>query len=229
MKNIRVNFTSIRIAVLILFILMQFFLIFIKKHYTLDTEVGPNTTPSPNIHRNIRIGQTFIAQRDNLARLDLMLGTHDRENNQDVFFELWDVESRETVVKKTFNASTVMNNRYNSVEFRPIKNSEGEKFRFNLASPQSTLENSISIWMNKKDIYPHGDYLLNNNISRGDLVFRVYSKRPVYTELGRIVRHYEGIFGSKAFLIVAIIFFEIVQILLLWSLLGFIHRNWKSP
>lgn len=228
MNSIRVNFSSIRIATLVLFIFMQVFLIFIKKHDTLDADVGPNTVPSPNIQGNIRIGQTFIAPRDNLARLDLMLGTHDRENNQDVFFELWNVTSREIIVKKTFNASTVMNNRYNSVEFLQIKNSERQKFRFNLSSPKSTLKDSISMWMNKKNIYQHGDYFLNNNISQGDLVFRVYSKRPIYKELGRIVRNYQGIFSSEAFLITAIIFFEIAQLILLWSLLGFIHRNWKS-
>ena len=223
------KFKIIKYTTLIIFILFQIYLIFIKKHYALDFEIYPNAVPSPNIFWNNIIGQTFIAERDNLARIDLMLGTHERINDKDVFFELWEIGSkRNLIIKKVFNASTVKNNLYYPIEFKPIKKSRHKKYYFILYSPESTPENSISIWMNEKDIYRFGECYFNHNAQRGDLNFRVYSKRPIYCELGRVVRNYSGILGNKLFLILTIIFFEIIQILFLAKLIDLVYYSLRK-
>jgi hypothetical protein len=234
MKGIRIDFYSFRFAVLLLFVGMQIFLIFVKKHDALDLDIGPNTHPSRNIFMNERLDQTFIAKKDGLARIDVMLGTHARENDKDVIFELAELlttenkSHRNILTQIVFNASTVKNNLYHSFKFSPIKNSQDKKYSFSFYSPESTYENSIAVWTNIQNIYKPGDYFFNGEFLSKEAVFRVYSQRPIFTELGRIVRNYEGIFGSKLFLILTIIFFEIIQIVFLWSLLGFIRKNWKS-
>jgi len=78
--------------------------------------------------------------------------------------------------------------------------------------------------MNDRNIYPKGDYLFNHHPERGDLIFRVYSKRPVFTELRRVVRNYSGIFGNVAFLVLAIVFFEAAQILMFSKLLDWFRH-----
>lgn len=229
MTHQRTRFQYVRIGILALFVLSQLYFIFLKHHYTLDIDTSPNSQPTPAIHSQTFIGQTFIAPRDNLARIDIMLGTHNRTNDKDIRFELWEIEpKRKQMVLDTFNAAEVQNNMYFSLKFQKVLDSQGKKYKFSLLSRESTLKNSISAWMNEDNIYRGGEYWLKDQRTKGDLIFRVYSKRPIFTELGRIVRNYRGIFGSKAFLIFVIIFFELMQILVLWTLLGYIHKTWKT-
>ena len=202
--------------VIFIFIFMNIYLIFIKKHECLDTEVFPNTDSSPNIYKGNTVGQTFIAEEDNLSCIEIMLGIYAKRNNKDVIFLLRDLNSNgEVLVQKEFNASEVRGDLFNSIQFRPIRESKGNKYYFELRSPLSTPQNSICAWMNKENIYPAGEYFFRGSKKEGDLVFRAYSKRPVITELDRIVRNYPGIFGKRWFLVVAIVFFEAIQLLVL--------------
>jgi hypothetical protein len=223
------RFTLVKYLILALFILLQVYLIFIKKHLTLVTDVFPNAQPTPSIFGDRKIGQTFVSDKDNLSQIDLMLGTYGRENDRDVVFQLWEfAPEKKLVLEKVFNASNVRNNLYNPIEVRPQKKSRYKKYYFLLYSPESSLDNSICAWMNEEDIYREGNFILDNQDRDGDLVFRVYSKRPVYTELGRIVRNYPGILGNVYFLILAIIFFIAVQILVLSKLLDFMYKNLRE-
>lgn len=229
MNTIKFSYKIFKSSFMILFILMQIFLIFLKRHHALDLDVTPNNQPSPNIYQTERVGQTFIAKRNSLARIDIMLGTHDRNNDKDIIFILRE-KSPERKVKRRiiFNASTIINNLYYPLEFKPIQRSKGKEYYFILQSPESTFENSICAWTNTNNIYREGAFVYNNSPVRGDLIFRIYSKRPIFTELKRIVRHNNGIFGSLWLLILAILFFEFVQILLLSKMLDFIHGKFHQ-
>ena len=79
--------------------------------------------------------------------------------------------------------------------------------------------------MNKKNIYGEGRLMLNNRPHLGDLVFRAYSKRPIHTELGRIVRNYPGVFGNKYVLMGVLGLFICVQVFVLHKLLGFLYKS----
>jgi len=216
------SFFLIKAGILFLFILLQVYLFFIKTHHTLDLEVYPNTNPSPNICAENTVGQTFIPKRDNISRIEVMLGTHERENDKDMIFSLWALTpERKLLVEKNFNASAVRNNLFNAIDFHPVSVSKNKKHYFQLQSPQSTPENSICAWMNGKNIYKQGVFIYNNKEAKGDLIFRVYAKRPIYKELNRITRNYTGIFTSYGFLIAAVIFFEVIQIVILIKLLEF--------
>jgi hypothetical protein len=210
----------IKYGVLFLFFLLQIYLIFLKKHDTLDLDVYPNTTPTQLIFGAQTVGQTFFARSDNLCRVDVMMGTLDRQNDRDLIFSLWDAGPTKTVVgSATVNTSRLLNNLYNSFVFKPIRKSKSREFEFILSSPTSWRENSVCAWMNDRNIYRRGTVLLNKAAGRGDLVFRIYSRRPVYTELHRIVRNNPGILGKTWFLILSILLFEAVSFLMLIKLL----------
>lgn len=229
MKIPKSKFTIFKYLFLLLFILFQVYLIFIRKHYALDIDASPGTNPSINIYQDLKIGQTFVSKRNNLARIDVAMGTHRRTNTKDVIFQLWEFSpKRELIVEKTFNASTVKDNLLFPLDFKPIKKSKGKTYYFAFSSPESTFENSVCTWMNKKNIYREGSFYLGNSRRRGDLVFRVYSRRPVFTELGRVVRNYSGLFASKTLLIVVIVLFEIVQVVFLSKLLDMIRQTFKE-
>ena len=215
----------LKAGVLALFLLLQVYFIFIKTHPTLDINVWPNEKPGPDLVSGERIGQTFVAKTDNLSRVEIMLGTHDRQSRQDILFKLFAVQSgRDLLVEKTFNASEVVNNRFHQIDFEPIRESRDRKYYFELISPGSKPEEAFCIWMNSRNIYRPGERLLNNKVHKGDLIFRIYSQRPIYSELGRIVKNYPGILGKTWFLIVTIIFFEAAQFLILVMLMNYFEK-----
>jgi hypothetical protein len=228
-RILRLKFAVIKFSMIILFILLQGYLIFLKKHDTLDIDARPNSQPTANIHSYHKIGQTFIARRDNLCGVDLMLGTHGRDNDKEIIFQLWqNTPEKKLVAQQEFNASDVVNNLYNPVRFLPIQHSEDQEYYFHLYSPESTPDNSICLWMNSDNIYDEGHLMLNGKPHLGDLVFRVYSKRPVYTEIGRIVRNYTGVFGNKYILMLIMVLFVSVQIVVLHKILDYMYGIFRQ-
>jgi hypothetical protein len=226
----RDSYKVFKFTALTLFLLMQLFLIFVKRHDTLDLDITPNTQPSPNIFSDGQVGQTFIARRNGLARIDIMLGTHGRTNDKDIVFKLQELTPEKKLSFTTsFNAANVKNNLYFPFRFRSIRHSRDKEYYFTLQSPESIPDNSICVWTNTKDIYRDGQYLFNDLTAEGDVIFRVYSKRPVFTELRRIVKNYPGIFGQVWLLFLAILFFEGIQILVFSKLLDFIRQTWRTP
>lgn len=229
MKGIRVKFIWIRGGLVILFVLMQVYLLALKKYDTLDIDVTPNNAPSINIWGDTQLGQTFLAKSHGLARIDVMLGTHGRNNTKDIIFELWELDSnKKQVTQQVFNAARINNNLYHPITFPLLLDSKGKQYLMTFKSPDSTFDNSICLWTHSQDIYTEGDYFVNQEKVSADVIFRVYARRPLISELGRIVSNYQGIFASQTFLVAAFIFFELVQILVLWILLGYIHKTWKT-
>ena len=221
---------NVKIGILVFFILLQLFLIFINKHQTLDLEVYPNTNPSPAVCYENTVGQTFVPKRDNISRIEIMLGTFGRENNRDIVFSLWELTpEKRMLTETTFNASSVKNNLFNAVDLSLKAVSRDRAYAFELRSPQSTPDNSICVWMNREDIYDQGAFIHNNQEAMGDLVFRVYSKRPIFKELSRITRNYSGIFASQAFLTAAVLLFVLIQILVLIKLLNLLESWLHKP
>jgi len=216
MKDKKKVFLIIRFVLITYFVLMNVYLFFVKKHMCLDTEVYENTNPTPNIFKKNTVGQTFTADNNDLCRIEVRFGTHGRKNDKKVRFQLWELTpDRKLAAELSFNAAEVKNNLFHSFDFKTLKESKDKKYYFKISSPQSAPQNSICAWMNKGNIYLSGEYFLKGSKKDGDLVFRVYSKRPVIAKLDRIVRNYPGIFGKRWFLIVVIVFFEAMMLLVL--------------
>lgn len=208
-----------------LFIVWQAGLIFVTKHDALDLDIGPNTQSTENIYQDNRVGQTFIAKRNGLARIDIALGTHGRTNRGTVFFRLWEETPERRLLREvTFNTATVKNNQFYAVRFKPVRRSFGRKYLFVLASAESTYENSICAWMNRRDIYPEGEYYFRQRPQGGDLMFRAYSRQTVAAELGRMVRKYGGALGSPVALAAAALFFIIIATAVFSKLLDLVLR-----
>jgi len=217
------NVALLKSGIVILFVLMQAFLIFLKRHPTLVLDVHPNNTPSPRVFGDHEVGQTFIARSNDLFRIDLMIGTYMQTIKGDVVFRLSEISpERRIICEGAIKGPGIKDNLYQPVEFKPIRRSNGRKYELAVFSPDSTVENSVSLWMNSRDIYRDGELLIDGLLARGDLVFRAYAKRPVIAELGRIVGNYPGILGSRVLLVAVILIFEAVQIALLRMLLNYL-------
>ena len=209
---------------------MQFLLICIKKHDTLDLNIDtfPRTEFSPHIFDATRVGQTFTATKNNLARIDVSFRKLGQIPTY-VQFTLYEMDTeRKIILKKRFNTSQILQNKYSSISFKLQQRSLGKKYLFVFYSPDSTFKNSLQAWINNQNLYRDGEYYLNNQAETGDLVFRIYYKRPIITELGRVTRNYTGIFRSTLFLILTIVFFIAVQILVFSKLLDYIYKSIKN-
>ena len=213
-------------AIIALFILLQVFLLFVAHHDTMGVDSYPNTVPTPNLLGGDRIGQTFMAPSDGLARIDVLLGTHARPNDKDIHFKLWELESaRALAADIVFNASDVRNNLYRAFRFPPRPKSKGRTYLFELESPASTPSNSIAVWMNTNDVCRDGEFIFDGRPAGGDLTFRAYARRTVWEELPRISRHGSGVFRSVFLLVAAIFLFEAAAIALLKKLLDALGKE----
>jgi hypothetical protein len=209
---------NIRVILVALFVLLQLYLIFINRHFMLEIDASPNTNPTPPIFGERVVGQTFVAERNRLSRIDVFLGSFNRENDHDVMFELG-ILNEKAVVRKVFNASQVKGRLYHTITFAPQKKSKGKIYSFSFSSSESTQGNSICAWRNTGDIYPEGAYFLNDQSPGGDLVFRSYSSQPVFAAFKKMTRQYSGIWGNPVVLIAAVIIFLAVQVMVLIKLL----------
>lgn len=213
-------------AVIALFVLLQVFLLFVARHDTMAVDSYPNTVPTPNLCGGDRIGQTFKAPSDGLARIDVLLGTHGRPNDKDVRFRLWELEpARVLAAEIGFNASDVRNNLYRTFRFPRRPKSKGRAYLFELDSPGSTPSNSIAVWMNTNDVCKDGEFFFDGLPAGGDLTFRAYARRTVWEELPRIARHGSGVFRSVFVLAAAIFLFEAAAIALLKKLLDALGKE----
>lgn len=228
-KKLRDPLILSKYAVVFFFLILQIDLIFLKKHDTLDLDISPNTIPTQLIHGDQTVGQTFVAESDNLCRVDIMMGTLGRQNDRDLTFRLYRLgEGAAEVRTTTVDAGGLLNNLYNAFIFKPVPKSKKRAYSFILSSPESRPENSVCAWMNGRNIYGKGTALVNGAPARGDLVFRVYSKRPIFTELPRIVKKNPGVLGKSWFFILCACLFEAVSVLILIRVLDLFILSLKK-
>ena len=132
-----------------------------------------NNIPAGEIYGDRKIGQTFVADYNNLSAIELLLATYKRKNTGEFIFHLREDEDRK---KDLFfyrgDISQVKDNRYFRFRFPEIKNAKGKRFYFYLEAPQSRPGNAITVWSQSKDLYEEGEKTINGTASCGDLVFR---------------------------------------------------------
>ncbi len=224
-SGFRITWPMVRMGILFFFFLFPAYFILVRKHDCLDLDIFPNTVVSPALFGGNVVGQSFIAQRDGIARIDVIFTTYQRKNDRDIIFRLFEhTPRRRLLVEKVINASTILDNVYFSIRFPAQKNVRHKKLSFEFLSPSSTLDNCVALWMNAENIYSQGSYHFKRNPEKGDLVFRVYSRHPVVTELGRIVHTQKGFFGNRLALGILIILLEAAQGLLFLRLVDFIYH-----
>jgi len=217
-----------RVAVLAAFVLLQVCLLGVVRHETLVLDVFPNDTPSPRIFGPRNVGQTFIARKNGLSRLDFLVGTYKQAIGMSLSFQLWEVGGTGALAaEKAIPGSELKDNLYTPVRFRPIRRSKGKTYKFIVSAPEAAAENSVSLWMNGRDIYREGEPLFNGSPAAGDFVFRAYAKRTVLAELGRITSKYPGFLGKRGPFVLAVLFVEAALIFFFWRLLGYFFGGKK--
>lgn len=135
--------------------------------------------PIGEIYGNISVSQSFIAPKDSLTRIDVLLATYDRNNTEAITFQLREEGSAENIVAIKVNAEQIKDNEFYRFDFDLIPDSKGRSYIFTISSPDSTPGNAITIWFNYEgdgtpDAYRDGTCFINNDPFQGDLSFRTY-------------------------------------------------------
>lgn len=199
--------------ILFMAVFIWIIMLFSKKIVVFNQPI--NNTTEGEIYGNIKIGQTFEAEYNNLTALEVLLATYNRENRGDFIFHLKnDVSSEGDLFHYRGDIGKVKDNSYFRFKFPKINNSKGEKFYFYLEAPQSGPGNAITIWSNTQDLYREyreGERIVNGVPSEGDLVFKtVYDmglKGNLATFLEEITRNKPSPLNKKYFYVGLILLF----------------------
>jgi hypothetical protein len=185
-------------------------------------------------HGPLKVGQSFVASRPGLCRIDLLLAQRGQTNRPPVVFHLKEgAETAADLAAVTIKASrledmTTMLRRpyvYQSFSFSSIPNSGGKTFSFWVESPQSSADDPLLVSYQTGDVYPEGAMSVDGSAIDGDLAFKAYYTKGFLDNaalfLERLVEHRPFPWGSKAFYVAIFIvhlalFARVVQ-LISWS------------
>ena len=173
-----------------------------------------------------KVGQTFVAEHNNLSCIELILATFDRKNKGNFFFYLRSgVGSDEDYFKCKVEMQKVKNNEYFRFEFPKIKDSKKKKYYFFIEAPKTKQGNAISILSSFMDFYENGEKIINGKAVHGDLVFKTEYElgwRLSIVKLARrldvILMFFVNLFQNKVFYFVLFLFG------FLWGFITLIQR-----
>jgi len=132
-----------------------------------------------------RFGQSFIAQSDNLHRIDVLVSTYGRRNTRDVVFHLKESPTAEDDLATVLvNASLLTDNSYARFVFEPQHGSRSRSFYFCLESPGSVAGDAVTLWAYRRVDLPHSRLYRNGRPKSGQLVFGAFYMDDRVGEVG---------------------------------------------
>lgn len=132
-----------------------------------------------------RIGQSFVARRDNLHRIDLLVGTHGRRNTRDVTLHLKESPGAAgDLATASLNASLLVDMEYARFEFEPQPDSRDKSYYLWVESPESVSGDAITLWAYGRVDLPHANLYRNGRPVNGQLVMGLYYLDQQLGEVG---------------------------------------------
>ncbi|MFQ5855610.1 MAG: DUF6541 family protein [Anaerolineae bacterium] len=150
-----------------------------------DVAQPRHSQPAGEIWGEQTVGQTFVAQKNGLNRVDVFLATYARDNTGPVTFHLRESPAAgQDLVTIQFDARDVQDNAYQTFTFPPQRNSQNRSYFFFLEAPAAKPGNAITVWASPTDTYSQGQAYLASQPHPGDLAFRTYAEYSI-TQIGR--------------------------------------------
>lgn len=176
-----------------------------------DTNSPPEGNFVGEVNGTTSFGQTLVANRDGLNRVDVIVSTERPLDGAALAFDITEVpwkQARE--VKRPlsslplgrtedFRPGTIMQ-RWYSFTFEPIPDSAGKRFFFSLRSEDLPQANSAGVMMFFHNRYPLGEAYKNGDQIGANVVFRAYSRGRIgdlaNVLMSNIIRDMPGLLGS---------------------------------
>lgn len=162
-----------------------------------------------------RVGQTFIARKNNLSRITIDLKNAILKNEKPIYFHLRETESAQDLKKIEISGFNIGDPSSVKFQFEPISNSAGKSYYFYLDSPDSNNSDGIEIYHSLQDLYSDGGMMVNEEEIMGELRFSTFcfsdSKMTIFQET-------IGNFISRFFMDKVFAFFYLTLLILTFSL-----------
>ena len=197
--------------------------------------VNISYTPSPQqeIRGEQSVGQTFVAPRNDLNRVDVLLQSYGRQNTRDVTFRLLeipgganDLSQTEEIYNTTFNAQAARNQTWYTFRFPPVANSAGKTYLLVLQSPTSEPGNAITVGGIDEDKYPLGSAFVGPQPIFGDITFRAcfqLSAAEKFQFLAtQLTQNRPGLWGNITFYVLSLGIYLLLLIGFFWRLVKFV-------
>ena len=184
-------------------------------------EIKPG--PATALVGGLELGQTFVAPRAGLDRIDVLLYGYRRPNTQPVTFHLRKDDAEQDEVSFTFNAGKVWGWRWRSFRFDPLADSAGQTYYFFFDSPTSTPDDSLTMGGVEGDLYPNGTALINGHPAFADAAFKTFYADVSLTDkisalVARVTQSKPSIWGDVRFYVLLTSLYLLVVIRLGWCI-----------
>jgi hypothetical protein len=191
-------------------------------------KISPN--PTIALVSGMQLGQTFVAPRPELERIDVLMYGHRRHNTQPVTFHLRKQEADQDEVTLTLNASQVKGWRWQSFRFPPLSDSAGQAYYFFFDSATSTPDDALTLGGVEGDIYPDGTAVINGHPALADMAFRTYYSNVSLAEklstlATRITENKPSIWGDVRFYIFLSVAYVLISLLIFIKIIKLAQRE----
>jgi glycosyltransferase involved in cell wall biosynthesis len=142
-----------------------------------------------------RIGQSFVARRDGLHRIDVLVGTYGRRNTRDLILHLKESPTAGyDLATVRINACLLPDNHYAHFIFDPQPESRDKSYYFYLESPNSVPGDAVTLWAYGDVDLADARLYQNGRFCDGQLIFGLFymddrvgevGERPLLRQWGR--------------------------------------------
>jgi len=176
-------------------------------------------TPTIALVGGMQLGQTFVAPRDGLERIDVLMYGYRRHNTQPVTFHLRKHGADQDEVSFAFNASQVRGWCWQSFGFPTLAHSEGQTYYFYFDSPTSTPDDALTLGGVEGDVYPNGTAFINGHPTHADVAFKTYYANVSLAEklsalAAKITENKPSIWGDVRFYVLVSVSYTLLLLLL---------------
>lgn len=161
------------------------------------------------------VGQTFLANEDNLNIIILDLKNAALKNQEPIYFHLEDAEASRSLREIEISGLNVGDPSSVRFQFEPVPDSAGKTYFFYLESPTSTEKDAIEIYYSSQDMYSGGVMVVDNQETKGELRFTSF-----YYPGSKMILIRETIndFASRFFTDKAFVFFYLILLVVVFGL-----------
>jgi len=193
----------------------------------INNNVAP--TQAQQIRGDIIIGQSFLAPRDGLNRIDIKVQTYRRRNTHDVTLRLLEVPAETNnplegleVYRTTFNAGTVRDQAWVAFRLPQIPDSGGKTYLITLQSPESDDGNAITVGGIEQNVYLPGTAFLGPVPVMADIAFRTCYQMTAFEKLqtvsNQLTRDRPALWGNISLYVIALTAYLVLVFAFFWQL-----------
>lgn len=139
------------------------------------------TQNSGEITGDTFVGQTFVASKNHLSSIGILIATYSgRNNTHPVIFHLKEsADSPDDIFTTTVDPQKFGDNQFYDFSFPAIAHSKGITYFFSLTSPESVRGDAIAVQVSAQDPYPAGvAYVRGSGRQAMDVAFRASYNVP---------------------------------------------------